>query len=81
MHEAFDTGFEFHKRAVRHEVDDLALDLLADRIFRFDLVPGIGELLLEAEADAFLLAIDVENDHVDVLADFENFGRVADAAP
>ena len=29
--EAFDARFEFHKRAVGHEVDDLALDLGADR--------------------------------------------------
>ena len=29
--EAFDAGFQFHERAVRHEVDDLAFDLGADR--------------------------------------------------
>ena len=47
----------------------------------FDVVPRIGELLLEAEADAFLFAVDVEHDDVDVLADFEDFGRMPDAAP
>ena len=30
MDEAFDARFQFHKRAVRHEVDDLAFDLGAD---------------------------------------------------
>ena len=42
---------------------------------------GFGELLLEAEADAFFFAVDVEDDDIDVLADLENFGRMADAAP
>jgi hypothetical protein len=43
--------------------------------------PRIGELLLEAEADAFLFLVDVENDHVEVLTDLEDLGRVTDAAP
>ena len=50
-------------------------------ILGFDAVPRIGELLLEAEADAFLFAVDIENDDVDVLADLEDFGRMTDAAP
>ncbi len=49
MDKAFDAGFELHKRAVRHEADDLALDLGANGKFCFDAVPRIGELLLEAE--------------------------------
>ena len=81
MDEAFDTGFDFDEGAVRNEVDDFAFDLRADRILGFDLVPRIGELLLEAEADAFLLAIDVEDDDIEVLTDFEDFGRMTDAAP
>ena len=79
--QAFDAGFEFHERAVGHEVDDLAFDLRADGILGFDVVPRIGHLLLEAEADAFLLLVDVEHHDVDVLADLEHFGRMADAAP
>ena len=79
--QAFDAGLEFHERAVGHEVDDLALDLGADGILRFDVVPRIGQLLLEAEADALLLVVDVEDDDVEVLADLEHFGRMADAAP
>ncbi len=81
VHETFDTGFEFDERAVGHEVDDLAFDLLADRVLGFDLFPRIGELLLEAEADAFLFAVDVENHDVDVLADLENFARDGRCGP
>ena len=81
VNQAFDAGFEFHERAVRHEVDHLAFDLGADGILLLDVVPRIGELLLEAEADAFFLAVDVQDHDVDVLADFEQLRRMADAAP
>jgi hypothetical protein len=81
MHETFDTGFEFDEGAVGNEVDDLAVDLLADLVLRFDVVPRIGELLLEAEADAFLFLVDVEHHHIELLPDLEQLGRMADAAP
>ena len=42
---------------------------------------GLAQLLLEAQADAFLFAIDVQHHHVNVLADLENFRRMPDAAP
>src|SRR5450631_55076 len=79
--ETFDAGFELHKRAVRHEADDLALDLRADGEFGFDAVPRIGELLLEAEADAFLFLVHVQHDHVNFLADLEQLRRMTDTAP
>src|SRR5437660_5292881 len=74
--ETFDTGLEFDECAIRHQIDDLAFDLRAHRIFLFDVVPGIGELLLKAETDALFLAVDVENHNVDVLADLEDFRRM-----
>ena len=81
MDEAFDACFDFDERAVRHEVGDLALDLRADREALFDLVPRILLGLLEAEGDALLLLVDVEDDDVELLADLEQFARVAEAAP
>src|ERR1039457_2390338 len=77
----FHAGFELHKRAVGHEADDLALDLLAGGIFRFDVVPRIGHLLLEAEADAFLFLVHVQHNHVEFLADLEHFGWMVQPAP
>ena len=77
----FDARLQFHKRAVGNEVDDAAFDLGADLVFGVDVLPGIGQLLLEAEADALLFAVDVQHHHVNVLADLEDFGGVADAAP
>ena len=81
VHEAFDTGFEFDEGTVRHEIDDLAFDFFADGILRFDAFPRIGELLLEAEADAFLVLVDIENDNVDFLANLEQLGRMSNTTP
>ncbi len=81
MDQTFHTGFQFHKRAVGNKIDNLALDLGANGILGFDIVPRIGELLFEAEADAFLLAVDVEHHHVNVLADLEDFRGMTDVAP
>ena len=79
--EAFDARFQFHERAVRHEVRDLALDLHVHRILLGDLVPRIHRLLLQAERHALFLAVDIEHEHFDFLAHLEHFARVVEAAP
>ena len=71
--ETFHTRFELHERAVGHEADNFAFDLGADGEFRFDVVPRIGHLLLEAEADAFFFFVYVEHDDVEFLTHFKNF--------
>src|SRR5207247_7504541 len=71
----------FHKCAVRDEVDDPTLDLCAHGVFLLDGVPGIGQLLLQAQADALLLAVNIEHHNVNILANLEQFGGVPDAAP
>ena len=81
MDEAFDAGLELDERAVGDEVDDLALDLGADGELALDGFPRVGELLLEAEADAFLFLVHVEHNHVNFLADLEDLARVTDATP
>ena len=48
MNETFDAFFEFHERAVRNKVRDLAFDLLTGRESLFDLVPRILLRLLQA---------------------------------
>ena len=42
---------------------------------------GFIGLLLEAERNALLLAVDVEHEHFDFLAHLEHFARVVEAAP
>jgi len=53
VNESFDPHLQLHKRAIRHEADDLALDLRANGILVSMLSHG-WPFLLEAEADAFL---------------------------
>ena len=81
MDEAFDAAFDLDERAVRHEVDDLAVDLLADGVALLDAFPGVGLGLLEAEGDALALAVDFDDHDGDFFADLDDFARVADAAP
>src|SRR4030095_6053462 len=79
--ESFDTGFDFDEGTVRQWVVNLALDLRAGRKALFDLVPGIVLGLLEAEGDALLVLVDIENHEVELLAYLEHFARVTKAAP
>ena len=81
MDEAFDAAFDLDERTVGDEVDDLAVDLLADGVALLDAFPRIGLGLLEAEGDAFALAIDFDDHDGDFFADLDDFARVADAAP
>ncbi len=66
VNETLDAFFDFHERAVRNEVGDLAFDLRADGEALLDLVPRILLGLLEAEGDALLLLVDVEHDHFEL---------------
>lgn len=81
MDEAFDARLEFHECAVGYEAGNFAFDFEVDGVFLCDFVPRIFGLLFEAEGDAFFVAVDFEDHDVDVLADFEHFGGVADASP
>ncbi len=79
--EAFDALLDLDERAVGHDVDHMALDGGADGVLGLDVVPGVRGLLLEAEGDALLGEVDVEDHDLDLLSDFEHFLRVRDAAP
>ena len=81
MNKAFDAALDFDERTVRKELGDLTLDLLADRVFALDVFPWVFGHLLEAERNPLFLAIHVENDDIDGLADVEQLGRMVDAAP
>ncbi len=63
------TGLQLDEGAVGNQIDDAAFDFGVHRVFLVNGVPGVGELLLEAKAHPLLFAIDVEDDHVNVLAD------------
>jgi len=81
VNKSFNAGLQLDEGAVGHQVDHLALDLLSRGELGLDVAPRIGQLLLEAEADAFLFLVDVEDDDVQFLADLEHVAGVGDAAP
>ena len=53
----------------------------ADRVLVGDRFPRAGRLLLQAQGDLFLLAVDVQDLHFDFLVDRHHLRRMADAAP
>src|SRR6266446_6316058 len=76
----FDARLELDERAVVRDRDDLALHARSNRILRGDVLPGIGLQLLQAERDALALPIDVEDFHLELLADLHHFGGMRHAA-
>ncbi len=62
------------------ELGDLALDEIADLVALVDDLPGIVLELLDAEGDALVLLVDVDDHGLDVVALLEDFARVVDLA-
>ena len=79
--EAFDAALDFDERTVGQELGHAALDALTDRVLALDIFPWVIRHLLEAERNTLFLAIDIEDDDVDGLADVKQLGRMVDAAP
>src|SRR6185312_1064831 len=68
VHHAVDLAGQPDEQAELRDVLDLALELGADRLLLDEALPGVIQALLQAEADAPLLRIDVEHHHLDLLA-------------
>ena len=81
MHQAFQAVFKLHERTIAHDRNDLAADLCAHGVVLADLGPGVLRQLLQAQGDLFLLSVDVEDLHLDVLLDLDALGRMADSPP
>src|SRR5262249_17012894 len=64
-----------------HDVDDLARVPAADRVLRLDVGPGAGRLLLEAQGDLLLFALDLDDVDLELLVDMDDLVGVGDAAP
>ena len=79
--QAFDARLQFDERAVVGDVGDAADDLGLKRILRLDALPRIVQQLLHAERDAVRLVVDLDDLHLDGLADRQHFARVIDAPP
>src|SRR3989440_4312726 len=79
VHQPLDPRLELHERAVIGDRHDLALHARADRILRGHVLPRVGLQLLQAEADALALPVDVEDFDFDLLADLHHLGGVRHA--
>src|SRR3989449_139896 len=76
VNQAVDARLDLHERAERGQIAHLPLDPHADGVLRGDVLPGVRLQLLQSEADALALPVDVENLHLDFLADVHHLGRV-----
>src|SRR6185437_1672522 len=65
---AVDVAGQADEEAELGDVLDLALELAADRVLLDEGAPRVGQGLLEAEADAPLLRVDIEQHDLDLLA-------------
>ncbi len=65
----------------RNDLGDLAIDDGADRVRLDELDPRILSGLLQAEADALTLEIDVENLDLNLVANLDDLGRMVDMVP
>src|SRR2546423_1236125 len=77
--QAFDPRLELHERAVIGDRHHLALHPGAHRILRGHVLPRVGLQLLQAEADALALPVDVEDFDFDLLADLHHLGGMRHA--
>ena len=81
MHETLDAALDLNESTVVGDVGDLAEHAAVLRIAAGDADPRILAELLQAEGDAVLLAVELENLGFDFLTNLNDFARVTDAAP
>ena len=67
-----DPRLQLDERAVVGDVGDAAVEARLDRIFRLDALPRVVEQLLHAERDAVRLVVDLDDLHLDGLADVQH---------
>ena len=81
VNEPLDSGHDLDEGAEGDDLRDLALDDVALVVLVEDLLPGIALGLLEPERDPLPLPVDVENLHLDGLADLEHLARMVHVRP
>jgi hypothetical protein len=79
--EALDAFLDFHEAAVVSDIRDLAEQARVRRVAARDVLPRVRAELLDAERHALALAVELQDAHVDLVADLHDLGRVLDALP
>ena len=81
MDQAVHARNDLSERAERHELEDLDLSGIAHAVLGLEDIPRIVLLALVAEGDLLVLLIQTDDEHLDLVADIDDLGRVLDAAP
>ena len=81
MDQAFDALLQFNESAVVGHADDAAMDARADRVALGGVQPGVGRQLLEAQGNPLLVAIELQNLYLDLVADVDQVTRMGQPAP
>ena len=81
MDQAFDALLELDEGAEIGQADHLAGDLLAGGVFLLDVLPGVFGELLKAEGDLLVPFVEIQDDHLDLLADGEELRGMAGLPP
>ena len=79
--QALNARSDFNERAVVGHDDNFTLNLVADFQFRVESVPWMRLELLQAEGDALLLVVEVEDNNIEFLVELYNLVRVVDTSP
>ena len=79
--EAFDALLELDEGTVVGDGEDAAADLCADGVTLGGVEPGVGRELLEAEGDALLILVELEDLDLDFVAHVDEVAGVGEAAP
>lgn len=74
VHQAFHALLQLHEGAVGEQLGDAALDVGTDRVLLLDVGPGVVGELLETQGDALLVAVHVEDKHLELLTDVQHLG-------
>ena len=78
VHEAIDVVLQLHERTEARELGYLALNQIADLVFRIDFLPRIFAQLFDAQTDALVRLVDVDDYGFDFVVLLKYFARMID---
>jgi hypothetical protein len=81
VHQTLDAVAHLDEGAEGHQLGDPAVDQLADAVVAGELLPGVLLGGLQREADALAVEIDLEDLHVDLVADLHHGRGMVDVLP
>ena len=81
VHQPLDSRLQLHEGAVIGDVGHAALMHRADRELAFHGIPGVFLQLLHTQADAVRVLVDLDDLHLDRLADRQYLGRMVHPPP